>query len=226
MKKWKKITLIGCSTCLVLAVLGSIVGLLFLRHAAKSFVASTESFDESQEPWTECCVPHPGDIPALMFMQKSIHPFLAEYEYKVRFGDETNPIERWLPLNCGGRTRMNAYWYPADEMNGPCIRLQDHWGEYLLRLKEAKTYLILRYKGRILAGEISESSPASSMGARDHAGGKAEIYASVGDNTAIDITDTVVGRESGRYFGRIDGREYPVRFIPVSESPEIEIEMR
>ena len=64
MKKWQKITLIGCSTWLVLALFIGIAGFFVLRPT-----------------WDECGVPHPGSTPDLIFMQKSIHPFLAEYEY-------------------------------------------------------------------------------------------------------------------------------------------------
>ena len=114
MKKWQKIAIIGCGTCLVLAICAGIGGFLLLRHLGKAFMAGVENFDESKRPWTECSVPHPGSTPPLTFMQKSVHPFLAEYEYKVRFGIGTNAAERWLPLNCGGRTLINAYLYPAD----------------------------------------------------------------------------------------------------------------
>jgi len=222
MKRWQKITLIGCGTCLVLAACAGFGGFFLLRHA---FIASMEDFDESKQPWTECALPHPGVSSPLTFMQKSIHPFLAEYEYKIRFGTGTTTVERWLPLNCGGRTRMNAYWYPSYDVFGPAIRLQDHWGEYLVRVQDQKTYRLLRYKGQVFAGEITESSPGTSMGESHPVDGEPEIHASVGDNKAEDVTDTNVGRESGEYFGRIDGQDYPVRFVPASEATEVEIEM-
>jgi hypothetical protein len=225
MKNWPAVILVGCGTCVVLCLGVGTGGVLLLRHIGKELTARVENFDQSQQPWIECSVPHPGGTPALTFMEKSIHPFLAEYEYRVRFGTGSDAVERWLPLNCGGRTRMNAYWYEPSEQSGPCIRLQDHWGEYLLRLDEQKTYLILRYEGHVLAGEISESSPGYSVSQRGAADGEPEIHASVGGNEAVDITDTAVGRGPGRYFGRIDGQSHPIRFIPASESPEIKIEM-
>jgi hypothetical protein len=225
MKKWQKIALIGCSTCLVLAICAGITSLFVLRHIGRAFMASGENIDETKQSWTECAVPHPGGAPALTFMQRSIHPFLAEYEYKLRFGTGTNAVERWLRLNCGGRTRMNAYWYPSEVTLGPTIRLQDHWREYLLRMQEQKTYLILRYKGRVFAGEITVRSPGASIAETHPPGGESEIHVSVGDSQAEDITDTNVGRCSGEYFGRIDGQRYPVRFVPVSETPELGIEM-
>ncbi|MGI5869082.1 MAG: hypothetical protein ACOX9C_06545 [Kiritimatiellia bacterium] len=182
MNKWGKTTLIGCRSFLMLAICIGIGGFFFLRHLGRSFfMLGIEDFDEAKQPWMECGIPHPSGTPEIVFMQKSIHPFLAEYEYKLRFGSGTNAVERWLPLNCGGRTRMNAYWYPSDGAFGSALRLQDHWGEYLVRIQEQKTYLILRYKGRIYAGEITESSPGSSMGEtycpKD---GVAKLHVSVG----------------------------------------------
>ena len=51
------------------------------------------------------------------------------------------------------------------------------------------------------------------------------LVVSVGSNTASDITDTVVARGPGQYFGGIDGQAYPLRFVSASESPEQKIKM-
>ena len=129
-----------------------------------------------------------------------------------------------LPVNTGGRTRINAYWYPSDPTLGPCILLQDNrHGEYLLRLQERKTYLIIRYRGRVFAGEIYDKSIGSSCREAKSSDGENEISVSVGDRPAMDITDTAVGKEPGSYFGRIDEERFPLRFLPAAEVPEEKI---
>jgi len=225
MEKWQKILVIDCSTCLVVAVCAGVGAFFVLHDPGRGIMTGIEGFDQSRQPWMECGVPHPGGTPAVTFLQRSIHPFLAEYEYKIRFGTGTNSLERWLPLNSGGRTRMNAYWYPSDPKSGPTIRLQDRWGEYLVRMQEQKTYMILRYKDRVFAGEITESNPGSLIGETLLAGGELGVDVSVGDNQAMDVTTTTVGQGPGQYFGRIDGESSTLRFVPVSESLEESIDI-
>lgn len=164
--------------------------------------------------WCECSLEYPGKQAPLNFLQKSLgHPFLAEYEYKIRFGTGKEAVECWLPVNTGGRTLMHAYWYPADARFGPCIRLQDQGRnrDCLVSLQEKKTYLILRDNARICAGEISESNPGWGS-----AGGAPPCFLAVGRNNAFDIAETSVAKEPGQYIGSIDGRSSPLRFVPAS----------
>lgn len=118
---------------------------------------------------------------------------------------------------------MNAYWYPADPIFGPCIRLDDTHGEYLLALGSRRTYLILRHRDRVFAGEILDKIDLANIGESVGPDGKRGITAEIGDRPAADITETTVGRGAGRYFGRIDGEEHPLRFLPAGEAPEEKI---
>lgn len=120
---------------------------------------------------------------------------------------------------------MNAYWYPADRTFGSCIRLQDHWGEYVLSLQEKKTYLLRKFEGRVYAGEISESRTGSGASWSSSASGKRDIQVFVGGNVAADITETEIGSTAGQYFGLVDGQRWPLRFVTVSEAAEQRIEM-
>lgn len=234
----KKIAVIGCGTCIMLG-LGLAVAAFFVIKSideavseclsedalAEGIIDSFAEFNKEKQPWIECEVSHPGNDASITFLQRTIHPFLAEYEYKVRFGVGQDAVERWLPLNCGGRTVMNVYWYPVSNGSGACIRLQNHWGEYLLDLAKKKTYRILRYKGRVFAGEIGDGGSDYSMGTSTSAGRKSEIRVFVGKNSAADITHTLMGSRQGDYFGRIDGRDAPLRFVKKSEAPEVQIKM-
>jgi hypothetical protein len=221
MKKWQKITLIGCGTCFALAVVLVVSGFFLLRQIGKAFMAKVEDFDESKQPWVECAIPHPGNTPSLIFMQKSIHPFLAEYEYKVHFQRDEAHVDKPLPINCGGRTRMNVYLYPTNTIGGPWLRLQDQWGEYLVDLGGKKTYHLVRYREHAFAGELSSARDGWSVTQFDDG----KVTVKVGENPATDITSLAPATAPGEYLGRIDGQEYPLRFAPASESPEEKIEM-
>lgn len=219
MRKWQKLALFGCGTCFLLSLCFVIAGFVVLY----GFFHRIENFDKETQPWTERALPHPGETPAVTFMQRIAHPFLAEYDYKVRFGAGAAAVERWLPMNAGGRTRINAYWYAPTDNFGPCIRLQDSHGEYLLDLNKKTTCLILRYEGHVFAGEIADGKVDYSMGKTFPNSGEEEIHAFVGKNKATDITRTHLASKPCEYFGRVDGQQAPLRFIPVSQGAEIDI---
>jgi hypothetical protein len=50
--------------------------------------------------------------------------------------------------------------YPANQQGGPWVRFQDQEGEYLVSIKEHKVSRVLRYKGRVFAGELSGGQEA------------------------------------------------------------------
>jgi hypothetical protein len=221
MKKWQKRILIGCGACLVLVGVEGAAGFPVLRHVGHAIKAGAERFLGLEQPWVACGVPHPGATPGLTFMQKGIHPYLAEYEYMVRFEDGTNSVERWLYLHLSGRTRINAYWYPQEKDSGPSIRLQDDKCENLLRMDTQETYLILRCHDRVYVGEITESNPRIiALSELQRLCGAPEIRNAVGPNTAIDITGTPAGGGPGQYFGRLEETGDQIRFVPAAESPE------
>jgi hypothetical protein len=103
-----------------------------LWHSFEHF----EDFDESKQPWVECAIPLPGDLGRIVFMRRHIHPFLAEYDRKIRFETRSfSNMVKPLGLNCGGRTKINVYLYPAGNDKGPFVGLRDHLGAYYLDLQ-------------------------------------------------------------------------------------------
>lgn len=218
MKPWQKITLAGCGGCLLVAIAAVAGAVFFAFQAVKSFQQDFEN--PSPRAWEECPVPHPALMPAITFRQRGIHPFLAEFEYRVRFDDGTNVIDGRLPINVGGRTKMNAYWYPQEEAFPAAIRLQDHWGEYVVRPAEMKTYSLLRRKGRLYIGEVQDENSGYSISEREGA----PLEVTLNGSEALDVTDSPLGSGSGSYIGRIDGTTVPLRFVPAEEAPEQKIE--
>ena len=85
-------------------------------------------------------------------------------------------------------------------------------------MKQQKVSRVLRYKGRVFAGELSSGQEGIAI---VESGGK--ILVSVGRRDAYEITGTPVGDSPGTYIGRIEGNYYRLRFITPNQSPEQKI---
>ncbi|MHC4418830.1 MAG: DUF4190 domain-containing protein [Planctomycetota bacterium] len=131
----KKLALVGLIigyVCLPLYIFSSVV----TYALAAEFWGSFEDFDESKQPWVECAIPLPDGSGQLLFMRRHIHPFMAEYDRKIRFETRAfNEISKPLPVNPGGRTKINVHWYPAGDGKGAFLQLKDRWGAYYLDLE-------------------------------------------------------------------------------------------
>lgn len=76
-----------------------------------SFVLSIARYamtGDYQEEWRSSRIPL-NTREKLVFEQQSVHPFLAEYNYRLRFGRSGEIRRQWLFMNCGGRTHFNIY---------------------------------------------------------------------------------------------------------------------
>jgi hypothetical protein len=193
-------------------------------YLASGFFSDVEDFDHAKQPWKTCEVPHPAGEPPVEFRQRVIHPYFAEYEYAVRIGEGEHAVDRSLPTNVGGRTKMNLYWYPEEEGIGPLIRFQDHWGESVLRLDEMKTYHLIRHAGRTFLGFISHGGEGYDIITPILTHGDGEMEVTSGGVDALDVTDHAIARSKGEYLGRIDDEDLELRFKPVAMSPETRIE--
>lgn len=105
---------------------------------ASEFWGCFDDFDRAQQPWVQCAIELPDGSGQVVFMRRNAHPFLAEYDRRIRletlsFGN----VVRALPMNVGGRTKINVYWYPEYDSNGPFLSLKDHWGTYYIDLQRA-----------------------------------------------------------------------------------------
>ena len=58
--------------------------------------------------WTSFVLPQVGDV-NLAFEQRFIHPFLAEYDYRLSFSKDGKTEYYDLKINTGGRTLFNIY---------------------------------------------------------------------------------------------------------------------
>ena len=187
----------------------------------RSLDYGAKHFDPAKQPWVACDIPLPDSSYGVTFLQKRIHPFLAEYDYAVRFQTAALPgAERPLPTNTGGRTEMNVYWYPPHAGSGAYLRLQDKDGEYLVDFELGRTRRLLRIRGATYAGDLVDD--VNSYGVIESNG---IITVHCGDRTAEKV-ESGYETHPGIYVGRLDGQNSPLRFVPASEDSEKTIPIR
>ncbi len=138
MSKGRKIVFI-CLWCLVFFfICVAIVVFLSLRQIGKEFWGSFENYDVNSQPWVECPIELPNKTGRIIFMQRQSHPFLTEYYRKLRFemSKFQEHIEKELPPNTGGKTKINIYYYEVADSQGPYIKFQDRFGNYYFDLSQ------------------------------------------------------------------------------------------
>lgn len=131
----KKLALTGLImgyVCLPLYIFSSVVS----YQISAEFWGQFEDFNKNEQPWVECVIKLPDGSGQVAFMRRHAHPFLAEYDRKIRFETECfRNVVQPLPTNTGGRTKINVHWYPESDAKGPFLRLRDHCGVYYLNLQ-------------------------------------------------------------------------------------------
>ncbi len=133
-------------------------------------------FDEDAQPWVECPIEIPDETGRVVFLRRHSHPFLAEYDRKIRYEMGDRAVTKDLPPNTGGKTRINVYYYPAGDGQGPFVRFRDRAGNYYFDLgndanevSSAPEPLIKKYIGRLdgtqgpLQFVSAEESPEESI---------------------------------------------------------------
>ncbi|MHC4111944.1 MAG: hypothetical protein ACYSUY_12785 [Planctomycetota bacterium] len=131
MSKREKVIFYGCIGILVfLLISGGVVAFLVFREGGKQFWEGFDDFDKNAQPWTECPIDLPDKAGRIVFLRRHNHPFLAEYDRKIRYETSVLASVRLLPPNTGGKTRINVYYYEAKNGQGPYIKFQDQYGNY------------------------------------------------------------------------------------------------
>lgn len=125
--------MMGGTVSVLLLVIGAC--LLFLYAIGNSFWGSFDDWDQSQVPWTEAGFALPDSSGNIVLLRQHAHPFLAEYNRKLRLDMNTQPSATIdLPMNTGGKTLINVYldtlkvgW---QEERVPMMFLNDRHGIY------------------------------------------------------------------------------------------------
>jgi len=215
MKKAFRIVRAGFIVCVVVALLFAAVALFLYPPLGEATKPPIKKAYRGLPLQISCIIPIPPEYGTLVFLRHGIHPSLSPYEYKLKFTKASTTIERSLPSDSRNLTSVNSYWYPANQQGGPWVRLQYQDVEYLVDVKEKKVSRVLRYKGRVFAGQPSSDQEGVAIVESD-----GRILITVGRRDAYEITGTPLGDSSGECIGRIEGNYYRLRFVAPSQSPE------
>jgi hypothetical protein len=201
----------GCLIALVAIPVAVVV--LFVAHVAWQIF----QYNVIREPVTFIV---PGTSFELKHSRIGINPIVAEYERNIAFvvnGQES----RVFPLmidTCGGYP-INCYLIETPDITA--LRLDDAVSEHLIDLTNQSVFAITRAMGESYYGKIDESDSSSgwSMANDD----PSTLKVTIGGRRAKRLSD-LLDDCTETYVGRIDGKAGRLRFIPATESPEIEID--
>ncbi len=178
-----------------------------------------ETWKQEDEGWQSCVFYTARDGTTVAASFQVAHPVLAEYHQKAIISPPGLPqVELPLPMNVGGRTEINVYFYGETNGTGPFLRLQDRRGETLIDLRRRVSRLIVREEGIPYAGDLESESPSISWTSE----GDGQVSVSVDDAPAEQLTGALAG--PGEYLGRLDGTKGPIVFVPASVEKERRIQ--
>ena len=146
----------------------------------------------------------------LAFEFQSIHPYLAEYDYRIGFVREGKIIRQHLFTNCGGKTHFNIY-----RLRDGRWLFQDKDQDYLVDVTRQQVSRIALFDGKLYAAVIPEDEMHSWFGLYSDSKGTVMMQFGKHKVSAADVTGIL---DDKIYYGCIKRR-----FIPVEKEAETPI---
>ena len=168
--------------------------------------------DDYEGEWVSIWLPREGNT-GIAFQEQSIHPFLAEYNYRLCFSRDGERSYQLLLTNTGGRTLFNVY-----RLKDGQLLFRDKMWDYLVDVlgPECRVLRVEPFEDKLYAAQIpNELFKSWSFVPERKDGG---IVMEMGDHTvpAEDVTGILDGMT---YYGCIEDR-----FYPAEQKPEQKIE--
>ena len=166
-----------------------------------SFVCDLGADDYKGE-WRTAWLPKEGNT-AIAFQEQPIHPFLAEYDYRLLFSRDGERTYQLLLTNTGGSTYFNVYRLK----DGRLLFCDKEW-DYLVDVQgpECRVFRLEPFEDRLYAARIPNEKIGSwsIVPIREDD----QIVMRMGDHTvpAEDVTGILDGMT---YYGCIQDRFYP-----------------
>ena len=166
--------------------------------------------DDYEGEWVSIWLPREGNT-GIAFQEQSIHPFLAEYNYRLCFSRDGERSYQLLLTNTGGRTLFNVY-----RLKDGQLLFRDKMWDYLVDVQgpECRVLRLEPFEGKLYAARIpNELFKSWSFVPERKDGG---IVMEMGDHTvpAEDVTGILDGMT---YYGCIEDRFYPAEQKPEQE---------
>ena len=153
------------------------VGCCIVFSGYRRHLHDIDHFDKEKNAWRVVYLPQLQDC-RVAFEQRHAHPFLAEYDYRIRLchGKEEAYFQLWA--NTGGRTFVNVYQV-ADDM----LLLREKDASYLVDMTQGQVYLAksdnrmtVSPETKILFTVPLSDKAVASMGVRSIDGAPPEFY--------------------------------------------------
>ena len=185
----------------LLALPPALIALMIL-----SFACSLMDSDGKGD-WRTAWLPREGNT-GIAFQEQPIHPFLAEYNYRLRFSRDGELSYQLLLTNTGGRTKFNVY-----RLKDGRLMFRDKMWDYLVDVQgpECRVFRLERFEDRLYAARIPnvEIDSWSFVPQRKDDG----FVMDMGGQTvpAEDVTGIL---DDMTYYGCIEDRFYPAEQKP------------
>ncbi len=161
---------------------------------------------ESKADWRTAWLPREENT-GIAFQEQPIHPFLAEYNYRLRFSRDGEQSYQFLLTNTGGRTLFNLY-----RLKDRRLLFRDKGWDYLVDVRgpECRVFRLEIFEDKLYAARIPNEIIDSWSGPMRENG---EIVMEMGGQTvpAEDVTGILDGMT---YYGCIEDHFYPAEQKP------------
>ena len=141
----------------------------------------------------------------LAFQERPIHPFLAEYDYRMRFRRNGKDTFQNLWCNTGGKTYFNIF-----KLKDGRLLFSDKDQDYLVDLRKQEVHMAVTVGPKVYAGRLPEGY-FTSFGRSESQNGKIFLEIDHHRIEALPVTDALKDRT---YFGCIT-----TAFHPASKKP-------
>lgn len=162
-----------------------------------------------EDEWRSAWLPPEGDT-RIVFQQQLLHPFLAEYKYRIRFSRDGKDLYQLLFINCGGRTHFNLY-----RLKDGRLMFRDKDWDYLIDAPKQQVFLLKNFEGKLYALRVPNEEINSWSGGCMW--GNGEVVMRLNDHrvTGEDVSGILDGMT---YYGCI-----LTKFHPAAQKPETKI---
>ena len=159
---------------------------------------------EYHGPWRTYKIVHEHGT-ELAFQQRSIHPFLAEYDYRFRFRKNGQETFQDLWLNTGGRTYFNVF-----RLKNGNLLFSDKNNDYIVEVKSQKVFMLKKSDGLFYAALMPPGQFDSGSGVIRE---KGRYYIEIGKHRveAHPVSDQL---KDPKYIGCITNQFYPAAEKP------------
>ncbi len=150
-----------------LAAISMAIAMIFAANRPFPILPDSCDYNRESASWNAIFLGRVQNSP-IAFEQRPIHPFLAEYDYRIRLGERNNRRYFRLWTNTGGRTYINVYRVSEDK-----LLLKDKDGSCLIDTTRMQVYLVHCGQGAdgsestILSAIPLSEKPFDGMGSRE-----------------------------------------------------------